>query len=103
MSDERTEKPLPPAMQVIADRYGMDLFNAALRLASMNVAVDELLRRTQTSDRLHMFVNVIMAGLGDLSADLIEAKGWHLADVSACIADIADCHRQEAPRIVVTH
>lgn len=92
---------LKPELQAIADKYGRDLFDAALRLASLTAAIDQLLSRTRTSQHLHSLVNIVMASIGDLNVDLIEAKGWHLVDVSECIAEIAKLKRDEAPRIVV--
>lgn len=95
--------PLRPELQPIAERYGRDLFDAALRLASLTAAVDQLLHRTRTSPHLHGLVNVIMAALGDLNSDLITAKGWHLNDLADCIAEIGKAGREAGPRIEVPH
>lgn len=72
-------------------------------MASLTAAIDQLLSRTRTSKHLHGLVNVVMASIGDLNNDLIEAKGWHLQDVADCIAEIGKAGREAGPRIQVPH
>lgn len=100
---EKLDDPLPVHLQPIADRYGMDLFNAALRLSSLTVAIDELLKSTKTGGRQHAYVNVCMAAFGDLNIALIEAKGWQLSDVSDCITEIGKSSRDSQPRIALVN
>lgn len=96
--DEGTQQ-LLPELQPIADRYGLDLFHAAMRIASLTAACDQLLHRTRTTTHLHNLVTVVTATLGDLNNALIEAKGWHLDDVVECIHEIGKARREAAPRI----
>lgn len=99
-----TDTPLPPHLQPIADRYGRDLFDAALRIAALTSGLDYLLGRTRSIPALvhfHRVVDSIAKGLADLNNELIAAKGWHLTDVVECIGEIGKAQREDAPRIVV--
>lgn len=92
--------PLVPHLQPIADRYGRDLFDAALRIASLTSALDQLAHRTRTSETMQGLVMVIMSSLGDLNTELIAAKGWHLDDVVECIKEIGEAREAQRPKIV---
>lgn len=105
-SAEQVSEPVQPALQPIADRYGRDLFDAALRIAAMTAALDYLLGRTRSRPQLvhlHAPVDSIARGLADLNNELIRAKGWHLEDVVECIGEIGKALKDEAPRIVRAH
>lgn len=96
-----------PELQAICDRYGRDLFDCALRIAGLTAAIDYLLSRTRRIPALthmHPMVNAIAKGLADLNNALIEAKGWHLVDVTDCIGEIGKAQRviaEDGPRIVL--
>lgn len=103
---EIAQEPLPEHLAAIGERYGRDLFDAALRIAGMSVALDYLLVRTRKFPglaHLHPMVDAIAKGLADLNNDLISAKGWHLEDVTDCIAEIGKAQQDRAPRIVRPH
>lgn len=100
---ETAANELRPELQPIAEKYGRELFDTALRIASFTAALDQLLHRTRTSATLHALVNVVVASAGDLNMAVIEAKGWELDNVMACIEEIGQAHRNSAPRIKVVH
>lgn len=101
------EQPLPRELQAVADRYGRDLFDAALCIAGLTAAIDFMLsqsRRHPHLARLHPMIDAIAKGLADLSNALIEAKGWHLVDVTDCIGEIGKAQRviaEDGPRVIV--
>lgn len=92
---------LPAHLQPIADRYGRDLFDAALRIAGMTSALDYLLGSSKKFPQLaqfHALIDAVTKGLADLNNELIAAKGWHLVDVVECASGRSGRRRRPAAR-----
>lgn len=103
-SENQQDERLSPQLQLVVERYGRDLFDAALRIAALTAGIDYLLGRTRSVPslvRFHAVVDSVAKGLADLNNELIAAKGWHLTDVVECISEIGKAQREGAPRIVV--
>lgn len=94
--EEKLILDLRPELQNIARRYGIKMLHVAIRTAGLNVAFDELLKRTRTSKHLQAILQVLINNFADMHNELLEANGWKIDVLLECMADVGRARQMAA-------
>lgn len=78
-----------PELKPIAERYGRDMLDFAVRVAGANSALDALLVATRHNLALRSRTAALLDAQGYFCGEFAKLKGWNWPRITECIQDIA--------------